>query len=112
MPKRPNLSVVAAEAGSRRPSAASLSPPTNRAPAAEPARAPSRISTKQIAGHFAPEVAWQLRELAVQRRTTSQVLLAEALNLLFEKYGKPVLASIEPGRSDPSNRSPSAHQDG
>jgi hypothetical protein len=98
MPKRPNLSAVAAAAGSRRPVAAPLPPPATPSPAAKPARARSRLATKQIAAHFPPEVAWQLRELAVQRRTTSQALLAEALNMLFERYGKPPLASVEPGR--------------
>jgi len=40
-------------------------------------------------------VAWQLRGLAVDRKTTVQNLLAEALNDLFAKYGKPEVAPIE-----------------
>jgi hypothetical protein len=40
-------------------------------------------------------VAWQLRELAVARRTTVQNLLNEALNDLFAKHGKPEIASRE-----------------
>ena len=46
---------------------------------------------KQVAGHFPAEVAWQLRELAVTERTTVQDLLGEALNDLFQKYGRPEL---------------------
>ena len=45
-----------------------------------------------IAGHFSAEVSWQLRALAVERRTTVQDLLAEALNGLFAAYGKPEIA--------------------
>ena len=51
------------------------------------------VPTKQIAGHCPVEVAWQLRELAVEHRTTVQALLGEALNDLFQKHGKPEIAS-------------------
>jgi hypothetical protein len=44
--------------------------------------------TRQIAAHFPEEVAWQLRELAVERRKTVQALMGEALNDLFQKYGR------------------------
>jgi hypothetical protein len=44
-----------------------------------------------VAAHFPEEVAWQLRELAVEQRGTVQDLLGEALNDLFQKYGKPEL---------------------
>ena len=50
---------------------------------------------KQIAAHFPEDVAWQLRGLAVERKTTVQNLMAEALNDLFAKHGKPELAPIE-----------------
>jgi hypothetical protein len=48
-----------------------------------------------VAGHFPEEVAWQLRELALERRSTVQELLGEALNDLFQKYGKPELAPTQ-----------------
>lgn len=93
--QRPNLADVAAAAGSTR----KVPPPeTAAAPVPEEGRAPRpRVSTrkegtKQIAGHFPAEVAWQLRELGVDRRTTVQALLAEALNDLFAKHGKPEIA--------------------
>jgi hypothetical protein len=46
-------------------------------------------------------VAWQLRALAVDRKTTVQNLVAEALNDLFAKYGKPELAPVERERRSP-----------
>ena len=66
-------------------------------PVAEKAEVPkpkpkTRTGTRMIAGHFSAEVSWQLRALAVERRTTVQDLLAEALNGLFAAYGKPEIA--------------------
>ena len=48
----------------------------------------------EIAAHFPAEVAWQLRALAVERRTTVQALLGEALNDLFQKHGKPEIVPV------------------
>ncbi|WP_408605848.1 ribbon-helix-helix domain-containing protein [Mastigocladopsis repens] len=45
-----------------------------------------------MAGHFDPAVSRQLRQLALEQDTTVQGLLAEALNDLFEKYGKKPIA--------------------
>ncbi|MBD2341967.1 hypothetical protein H6G64_34105 [Calothrix sp. FACHB-156] len=45
-----------------------------------------------IAGHFDPAVSKQLKQLALEQDTTVQALLAEALNDLFEKYGKKAIA--------------------
>ncbi len=98
MTKRPNLAEVAAAAGSAR-----KPPPPESHPKApdelqngRPVRRRPKTrspGTKQIAGHFPSEVAWQLRELAVERRTTVQALLGEALNDLFQKHGKPEIVS-------------------
>lgn len=44
--------------------------------------------TVLIGGHFAPEVKHQLRIIAAEEGTTSQALIAEALDLLFVKKGK------------------------
>ena len=91
--KRPNLADIAAVAGSMRRQTP-LPPPTEPA-SSQPSRlARTRTGTKQVAAHFPAEVAWQLRALAVERRTTVQDLLAEALNDLFAKHGKPELAPI------------------
>jgi hypothetical protein len=54
-------------------------------------RTPS-VRGSQISGFFPEEVAWQLRQLVVNRRTTVQVLVAEALNELFTKHGMPPIA--------------------
>ena len=59
----------------------------------------TRLATRQIAAHFPEEVAWQMRELAVERRSTVQALMGEALNDLFRKYGRPELAPTDNGRA-------------
>jgi hypothetical protein len=48
----------------------------------------SRLGKKMIAGHFDPSVSKQLKQLALERDSTVQALLAEAINDLFVKYGK------------------------
>ena len=54
---------------------------------------PSRAGTRHIGGHFPPEVAKQLRQLAVDEDTTHQKLLGEALDLLFQSRRLPTIAS-------------------
>ena len=54
---------------------------------------PSRMGTKHIGGHFPPEVAKQLRQLAVDEDTSHQKLLGEALDLLFQSRHLPTIAS-------------------
>ena len=101
MSKRPNLADIAAAAGSIRRQSQPASPPLvpivherDGRDALSP-KAKARLGMKQVAGHFPEEVAWQLRELAVEQRVTVQELLGEALNDLFQKHGKPELL---PGR--------------
>jgi hypothetical protein len=87
--KKPDLGEIIRAAGSTRramPTAAEAATPP------EMSKPRSRSGTRQVAGHFPAEVAWQLRELAVARRTTVQRLLAEALNDLFQKYDRPEIA--------------------
>jgi len=95
--QRPNLAEVAAAAGSTRKTSLPESRPESGAGqgrAASPRAKKTRTAgTKQIAAHFPAEVAWQLRGLAVERRTTVQALLGEALNDLFQKHGKPEIVS-------------------
>ncbi len=94
--QRPNLAEVAAAAGSTRKTSLPESRPeseTEQGRAARPRARTRANGTKQIAGHFPAEVAWQLRELAVERRITVQALLGEALNDLFQKHGKPEIVS-------------------
>jgi hypothetical protein len=53
---------------------------------------PSRDGKVVIAGHFPPAVQAELRQIADQEETTTQKLLAEALNLLFAKRGRKKVA--------------------
>ena len=99
MTKRPNLADITAAAGStrRQPMAAA---PAAALPAqeGEGRKAASvrkaRSGTKMVAGHFPEEVSWQLRQLALEQRSSVQELLGEALNDLFQKYGKPELVPL------------------
>ena len=98
MSRKPNLAAVVEAAGSTRRQHAPETveaQPISKVVAVRPA---TRRDTRQIAAHFPEEVAWQLRELAVERRKTVQALLGEALNDLFQKYGRPEIAPVEQGR--------------
>lgn len=59
---------------------------------------PSRDGMENLTGYFPPAVKIQMLELSVERRrvtghkVTIQDLIAEALNDLFAKYGKPEIA--------------------
>jgi hypothetical protein len=56
-------------------------------------KAPShRQGKKVIMGHFPKKTHLQLKLLAVEQETDIQKLLGEALDLLFEKYDKPLIA--------------------
>lgn len=57
--------------------------------ATAPLRPKSRQGKKTIVGHFDPEIAWQLKKLALDRRVTVQSLLEESLGDLFDKYHLP-----------------------
>ena len=54
---------------------------------------PSRVGRVQLSSYQAPEAARQLKILAAEQGSTIQALTAEALNLLFAKYGKPTIAT-------------------
>lgn len=72
--------------------------PVERSKAVEVAKAapsgqrPSRANTQFVGGHFPPEVRKQLRMLAAEQDKTSQQLVAEGLNLMFQSYGKTACA--------------------
>ena len=55
---------------------------------------PSRHGRVLIGGHFAPEVQTALKILAAEERTTVQALLAEAINLVLSRHGKPEIAGM------------------
>ena len=56
---------------------------------------PGRAGKSNVTGYFPPEVKKQLRILAAEQETTIQELLAETLNDLFAKYGKPEIAPVQ-----------------
>ena len=60
-------------------------------------RRPSRNGRVLVGGHFAPEVQTALKIVAAQERTTVQALLAEGINTIFAKRGKPEIAEFAAG---------------
>lgn len=57
-----------------------------------PKLAPSRRGKRNVSAYIALAAAKQLRFLALERDTSTQELVAEALNDLFRKYGKSAIA--------------------
>ena len=62
--------------------------------AARPGGAGSRTGRVLVGGHFASEVQRALRILAAEEGTTVQALLAEGINTVFAKRGKPEIAGL------------------
>src|SRR5215469_1364226 len=60
--------------------------------------AQTRIDTRQVSGHFKPDVAQTLRLIAAEQGRDIQEILAEALNMVFARYGKAVRAEVTSGR--------------
>src|SRR5262245_9733441 len=60
--------------------------------------AQTRVDTRQVSGHFKSEVAQTLRLIAVEQDRDIQEILAEALNMVFARYGKVTRAEITSGR--------------
>jgi hypothetical protein len=58
---------------------------------------PSRKTRVLVGGHFAPEVQTALKIVAATERTTVQALLAEGINTIFAKRGKPEIAEFTAG---------------
>ena len=58
-------------------------------------RAPSRVGKVNVSAYFPPEVKSSLRLVQAQNGRKIQDLLAEALNLLFAKYGVPESAPVD-----------------
>jgi hypothetical protein len=93
MTSRPSLKALVATAKPEMaPAPASIPEPAPAAPASRVAR--TRINSRQVSAHFAPEVVQTLRLIAAEQDREQQDLMAEALNMLFERYGKPALAKV------------------
>jgi hypothetical protein len=94
-------SLVAADAPAPQPAA----PPPEKAQTAPSYRtAQTRAETRQIGGHFKPEVAQTLRLVAVEQDKDVQEILAEALNMVFVRYGKATRAEVTSGRRSRTER--------
>ncbi|MCB1810896.1 MAG: hypothetical protein KDK04_04105 [Candidatus Competibacteraceae bacterium] len=80
-----------------KPAQAGNSPAQGKKPASQgesvkTALPPSRQGKKALTGYFHPEVIRQLKMMAAAEDKTMQSLMAEAINELFKKYGKPHIA--------------------
>lgn len=60
--------------------------------------AQTRTDTRQVSGHFKAEVAQTLKLIAVEQDRDIQEILAEALNMVFTRYGKATRADVASGR--------------
>ncbi len=74
------------------PSSRDVPESVDPAPVQHAQRRPSRQGKKLISGHFDKDVHYQLKLLCLETDSTIQDLLAESLNLLFEKHGKAPIA--------------------
>ena len=70
--------------------------PSTSAPAYRTAQ--TRSDTRQVSGHFKVDVSQTLKLIAVEQDRDIQEILAEALNMVFERYGKPTRAEVTSGR--------------
>ncbi|RVU12507.1 ribbon-helix-helix domain-containing protein [Methylobacterium oryzihabitans] len=67
------------------PPATEISPPMSSV-------APSRKGKVVISAYFDPVVRQQLAIMAIRQEKSQAALMAEALNLLFERHGEPPIA--------------------
>ena len=68
-----------------------ISEPKTTSSAPSPHDRPSRKNTKHVGGYFSPEVSKQLRQIALDENSSVQVLLAEAIDMLFHSRHKPTI---------------------
>ncbi len=63
-----------------------------------PREAETRINTRQLGGHFPAEFVKAFKILANEQNLDVQELMAEGMNLAFERYGYPDRVNIVSGR--------------
>lgn len=93
MAKKPNLAAAMKKAV--KPEVVETKSKKEPVKAVEPSKKevpPSREGKKAVTGFFDPAVSRQLKQLGLEEDKTVQALLAEALNKLFEHYGKNPIA--------------------
>jgi hypothetical protein len=74
------------------PAVATMEPPAERAQPERSSRPPSRRDKRAITGYVSPKAFQQFQILRAERGKDVQDLVEEALNDLFQKYGKPPIA--------------------
>lgn len=74
------------------PDAPARPEPVAEAPSQGGYTAPSRRGKKPVTGYYDPAVRQQLAVLAAEEDRSQNDLIAEALNILFERYGKSPIA--------------------
>jgi hypothetical protein len=82
----------------RRSAAAAVAVPSDLA-VARAGGTGSRSGRVLVGGHFASEVQRALRIISAEEGTTVQALLAEGINTVFAKRGKPEIAGLPTIRS-------------
>ena len=92
MPKKQSLATALQTFGRTQNSATEVSDPALESRPRLKAQAPSRRGKKALIGYFDPSVSKQLKLLALEEDSTIQQLLGEALDLLFQARGKPLIA--------------------
>lgn len=101
--KRPNLAALVEAAGSVRieqvrkpmPAAHPIQAVSGAGEGHAKPQAPTRIGQKPITAFFPEEVRVQLKMMAAEQRRSMENMIAEALNDLFAKYGKPEIATAD-----------------
>jgi hypothetical protein len=63
-------------------------PPPAESAAPPAARSPARIGKKAVSGYYSLGLSQALNMLALERNTSLQAVLGEAIDDLFRKYGK------------------------
>jgi hypothetical protein len=95
MSKKPSLSIALSQASGSKTHGTERNVPSEttmsevKAPNGVP---PSRKGKKMVAAHFDPAVSYQLKLLALEKDSSVQALLSEAINDLFFKYDRPPIA--------------------
>ena len=95
MAKRPSI-----QAKLQNSQPAADSPQVQPAPAGAPSKTQSRVGKVNVSAYFPPEVKSSLRLVQAKRGGKIQDLLAEALNMLFTKYGVPEAAPTSQDQVD------------
>ena len=93
MRKRPSIQAKLQQ--DQPPADAHAAPETQPSTPAASSDSPSRAGKVNVSAYLPPEVKASLRLVQAKRGGKVQDLLAEALNLLFAKYGVPEAAPLQ-----------------